>query len=121
MARCFMAAVHEVHGVSRRVHTCNVMKSCLTRRARLVESPAGRPASGCYRPSMKLKGTIRRNDLEGGHWVIETDDGDQYQLVGSVDGCKDGMKAEVEGKVDKGGMGIGMTGPHFTVQKIKAL
>lgn len=70
---------------------------------------------------MKLKGTIRRNDLEGGHWVIETDGGDTYQLVGKVDGCKDGMKAEVEGKVDKNAMGIGMTGPHFTVSHIKSL
>ena len=53
---------------------------------------------------MKLKGTIRRNDLAGGHWVIETDQGETYQLVGSVAGCKDGMKAEVEGKVDKDAM-----------------
>ena len=70
---------------------------------------------------MKLTGTIRRNDLEGGHWTIETDKGETYQLVGSVGTCKDGMKAEVEGKVDKNAMGIGMTGPHFTVDKIKAL
>jgi len=70
---------------------------------------------------MKLKGTIRRSDLAGGHWVIETDKGETYQLVGSVAGCKDGMKAELEGKVDKGAMGIGMTGPHFEVQSIKTL
>lgn len=70
---------------------------------------------------MKLKGTIRRNDLEGGHWTIETDGGERYQLVGHVDTCTDGMKAEVEGKVDRGAMGIGMTGPSFTVEKIKAL
>ncbi|MBA3395597.1 MAG: hypothetical protein H0T89_23340 [Deltaproteobacteria bacterium] len=70
---------------------------------------------------MKLKGTIRRNDLEGGHWVIETEDGDTYQLVGPLDACKDGMKAELEGSVDKQAMGIGMTGPHFSVQKLKAL
>jgi hypothetical protein len=70
---------------------------------------------------MKLKGTIRRNDLEGGHWVLEADGGDRYQLGGSLDGAKDGLKAEVEGKVDKDAMGIGMTGPHFTVQSIKAL
>ncbi len=78
-----------------------------------------------YRGYMKLKGTIRRNDLEGGHWVIETDGGDNYQLVGSLDavkdGIKDGMKAEVEGKIDKGAMGIGMTGPLFAVDKITAL
>ena len=70
---------------------------------------------------MKLKGTIKRNDLEGGHWTIETDKGERYQLVGELDSCKDGMKAEVEGKVDKGMMGIGMTGPSFTVEKMTAL
>ena len=70
---------------------------------------------------MKLKGTIRRSDLEGGHWVLETESGEQYQLTGSVADLKDGMRAEVEGKVDKGAMGIGMTGPHFTVQKLTAL
>jgi len=70
---------------------------------------------------MKIKGTIRRNDLEGGHWVVQTDGGDQYQLVGSLDGIQDGMKAELEGSVDKQAMGIGMTGPHFTVKKITAL
>ncbi|MBA3820300.1 MAG: hypothetical protein H0X17_15515 [Deltaproteobacteria bacterium] len=70
---------------------------------------------------MKLKGTIRRSDLEGGHWVLETDDGDTYQLVGPLDSCTDGMKAEIEGKVDKGMMGIGMTGPSLSVEKVKAL
>jgi hypothetical protein len=70
---------------------------------------------------MKIKGTIRRNDLEGGHWVLETEKGDNYQLVGTLDGAKDGLQAEVEGKVDKQAMGIGMTGPHFTVHKITAL
>lgn len=70
---------------------------------------------------MKLRGTIRRNDLEGGHWTLETDKGESYQLVGELDACKDGLKAEVEGKVEKGMMGIGMTGPSFTVEKIKAV
>ncbi len=70
---------------------------------------------------MKLKGTIRRNDLEGGHWTLETDGGDTYQLTGKTTGCKDGIKAEVDGKVEKDAMGIGMTGPHFSVSSIKAL
>jgi hypothetical protein len=74
-----------------------------------------------YSLPMKLKGTIRRSDLEGGHWILHTDSGDQYQLTGTITGAKDGMKAEVEGKVDKDAMGIGMTGPHFTVQKLTAL
>lgn len=70
---------------------------------------------------MKLRGTIRKNDLEGGHWTIETDKGDRYQLVGELAACKDGMKAEVEGNVEKDMMGIGMTGPSFTVAKLKAI
>jgi hypothetical protein len=71
-------------------------------------------------PGMKLKGTIRRSDLEGGHWVLETDRGERYQLTGALTDAKDGMVAEVEGKVDKNAMGIGMTGPQLTVQKITA-
>ena len=70
---------------------------------------------------MKLKGKISRTDLEGGHWVIKTDGGDQYQLVGKLDGIQDGIQAEVEGKVDKQAMGFGMVGPHFAVSKLTAL
>lgn len=70
---------------------------------------------------MKLKGTITRTDLEGGAWLLKADDGNQYQLTGSVDGAKDGMRVEVEGKVDKNAMGFGMMGAHFAVQKLTAL
>ena len=69
---------------------------------------------------MKIQGTIRRSDLEGGLWVLETDSGERYQLTGSLGDCKDGLVAEVEGKVDKNAMGIGMTGPQLSVQKITA-
>jgi hypothetical protein len=69
---------------------------------------------------MKLKGTIRRSDLEGGHWTLETDKGEVYQLSGSLGDAKDGLVAEVEGQVEKGSFGIGMTGPQLTVQKISA-
>ncbi len=70
---------------------------------------------------MKLKGTIQRSELEGGAWVLHAEGGDQYQLVGKLEGLKDGMRAEVEGKVDKGAMGIAMTGPQLAVTKISAL
>ena len=70
---------------------------------------------------MKLKGTIRHTDIEGGHWVLHVDGGDQYQLTGSLDAVKDGMRAEVEGKLDKQAVSFGMVGPHFTVQKLTAL
>ena len=75
----------------------------------------------CYRPGMKLKGTITRTDIEGGAWLLKTENGDQYQLVGKVDGAKDGLRVEVEGKVDKNAMGFGMMGAHFEVQKLTAL
>ncbi|MDB4954216.1 MAG: hypothetical protein JWO36_1785 [Myxococcales bacterium] len=74
-----------------------------------------------YRAQMKLKGTISRSDLEGGQWLLKTDSGEQYQLAGKLEGAKDGMRAEVEGKVDKQAMGFGMVGPHFAVQKITAI
>jgi hypothetical protein len=70
---------------------------------------------------MKLRGTIRRSDLEGGHWLFQTEGGEQYQLTGKTDGAKDGMRAEIEGKIDHGVMGIAMTGPHLAVWKISAI
>ena len=69
---------------------------------------------------MKLQGTIRRSDLEGGHWLLETTGGDRYQLTGALGDCKDGLAVEVEGKVDKNAMGFGMSGPQLAVQKITA-
>jgi hypothetical protein len=69
----------------------------------------------------KLTGTVKRSDLEGGHWVLEAEDGERYQLSGQTSGLKDGMRARVEGKVEKGMMGIGMTGPSLTVSKIEAI
>jgi len=70
---------------------------------------------------MKLKGTIRRNQMAGGLWTLEADGGDQYQLTGELDGVKDGMRAEVEGKVDKQAMSFGMMGAIFAVHKITKL
>lgn len=70
---------------------------------------------------MKLKGTIRRSGLEGGLWMLETDRGEQYQLMGKLDGAKDGIQVEVEGKVDKGAFGIGMSGPTLDVTSWKSL
>jgi hypothetical protein len=73
---------------------------------------------------MKVTGTISRSDLEGGHWLLKTDKGDTYQLEGApatIATIKDGMRVEVEGKIEKDRMGIGMTGPHFAVKKLTAI
>ena len=67
---------------------------------------------------MKLTGTIKRNALEGGSWTLVTTGGETYTLTGATTGAKDGMKAEVEGKVDKAAMGIGVMGPQLAVSKI---
>jgi hypothetical protein len=70
--------------------------------------------------SRKLKGTIRRNDLEGGFWELVADDGERYQLRGaSGDLCQDGRKVEIDGVIDKGAFGIGMTGPVLRVKSWK--
>ncbi|HVK75030.1 MAG TPA: DUF5818 domain-containing protein [Kofleriaceae bacterium] len=65
----------------------------------------------------KLTGTVQKSDLEGGHWLLVTDDGDQYQLDGA-NGLVDGQKVVVEGSVQKDAFGIGMTGPTFKVSKV---
>ena len=69
----------------------------------------------------KISGTVRRSDLEGGLWTLETSGGETYQLTGDTKGLKDGMKAELHGKVEKNQMGIGMVGAHFAVKSHKAL
>lgn len=69
----------------------------------------------------KISGTVRRNDLEGGMWILETASGDRYQLSGETKALTDGMKAELSGSVDKDQMGFGMVGAQFTVKSVKPL
>jgi hypothetical protein len=65
----------------------------------------------------KIRGTVKKNDLEGGFWELVSDDGKRYQLDGGDKGLRvDGAKVEVDGTVDKGAMGIGMTGPILKVK-----
>ena len=69
---------------------------------------------------MTIKGKVKKEDLSGGVWILESDDGNRYQLMGG-DGklLKDGQRATVEGAVDKGAMGIGMVGEMFKVSSYK--
>lgn len=67
---------------------------------------------------MKVTGTIRRSDVEGGLWILEAGT-EKYQLSGELDAAKDGMRAEVDGSVDRNSMGFGMGGTPFTVKSIK--
>jgi len=65
----------------------------------------------------KYTGVVKKNDLEGGFWELHSDDGERYQLRGGDDKLLvEGNKVEVEGSVDGGGFGIGMTGPYLDVK-----
>ena len=68
----------------------------------------------------KYRGTIRRNDLEGGHWQLEADDGTTYVLEGAPAALsQDGTKVEIDGALDEDAMGFAMTGPTLKVKSAK--
>jgi hypothetical protein len=68
----------------------------------------------------KYRGTVRRNDLEGGHWQLEADDGTSYVLEGAPKAIEqDGAKVEVDGAVDEEAMGFAMTGPILKVKSAR--
>src|SRR5215831_9528253 len=95
--------------------TCTAARSTSSRSrsTRRTASTTSR-TDGSVADMSKYVGTVKKSDLEGGIWVLETDSGDRYQLHGKVGELTDGMRATVEGKVAKDMMGIGMTGPSLT-------
>jgi len=67
-----------------------------------------------------FKGTVKKNDLEGGFWELHADDGKKYQLQGGDAGLqKEGARVEISGSVEKSAFGIGMTGPILAVKSYK--
>jgi len=68
----------------------------------------------------KFRGTIRYNDLEGGHYQLVADDGTAYQVQGNDPALKeDGARVEIEGAVDRGALSFAMTGPILKVNSVK--
>ncbi|RMG19572.1 MAG: hypothetical protein D6729_04815 [Deltaproteobacteria bacterium] len=66
----------------------------------------------------RVTGRVRFQDLEGGLWLLEGDDGVRYQLAGGDAGLrKDGQAVEVEGEVRENLMTIGMAGPVLEVHR----
>ena len=65
---------------------------------------------------MKLRGTVGRSDLEGGYFTF--DDGNQtYKLEGGgADLLVPGVRAEIEGTVERDVMGIGFGAPVLRVR-----
>ena len=68
----------------------------------------------------KFRGTVRKNDLEGGHWQLEGDDGKTYVLEGTGT-LVDGQRVEVDGAVDHQAMGFAMTGPILKFRSTKTI
>lgn len=70
----------------------------------------------------KFRGTIRRNDLEGGHFQLAATDGVDYELEGTDPLLRqDGLRVEIVGSVDDGALSFAMTGPRLKVKSVKAL
>jgi hypothetical protein len=68
------------------------------------------------------RGVVKKNALEGGVWELHTDDGQRLQLHGGDGDLRtEGQKVEVDGKIDKNVMTIGMTGPVEAVKSWKKL
>lgn len=71
---------------------------------------------------MKVSGVLKFESLEGGHWLLEADNGERYQLDGlDPDLLDQGIRLEVEGEIDKQAVGIGMTGPFLVVKSARKL
>jgi len=72
---------------------------------------------------MKLKGTIRREDLSGGVMMLEAEDGKRYPLGGATKALRtEGLEVELDGEFDPQGVSIAMTGtPVFRVKSSRPI
>lgn len=67
---------------------------------------------------MKIKGTVRKEDLGSGVFYLDAEDGTTYLLDAADPKLrKDGLAVTVEGTVSEDGMGIGMTGEPILAVK----
>lgn len=72
--------------------------------------------------SITVVGHVRRSDLEGGHWMLHSDAGVIYQLKGGRgDLLRDGVKAEVKGRLATESMGLAMLGEILEVRSFRIL
>jgi hypothetical protein len=72
---------------------------------------------------MKLTGTVRRSDLEGGLYQLHADDGVIYELDHQLDDAllrRDGARVEIDGTIDKQAVSFTMTGPRLRVRAVRA-
>jgi hypothetical protein len=70
----------------------------------------------------QFTGTIERTDVEGGAWLLRTDQGVMYQLKGgSADLRKEGKRVEIEGTIAESSFGIAMMGEVLEVKSHRFL
>lgn len=69
----------------------------------------------------KFRGTVRRNDLEGGHWQLVAEDGTAYvmDVAPGEAALVDGAAVEVDGSVERAALSFAMTGPTLKVKSIR--
>lgn len=71
---------------------------------------------------MTLEGKVVFQDLEGGLWVFEGDDGKTYLLAGGDRKLKkSGARVSLEGDVDGASLTTAMVGPRFVVSRYRFL
>jgi hypothetical protein len=70
----------------------------------------------------KLSGMVHKSDLEGGFWELVCDDGRSFVLHGGDAQLRtQGLRVEVEGRIDEDAMGIAMAGPIVEVKRYRVL
>jgi hypothetical protein len=68
----------------------------------------------------KFRGTVKHSDLEGGRWELHADDGEVYDLEGAPAAIlTDGLRVEIDGKLETGMMSIGMRGGVLRVKQAR--
>ncbi|MDZ4694680.1 MAG: hypothetical protein SGI86_05985 [Deltaproteobacteria bacterium] len=66
----------------------------------------------------RFKGTVSRNDLEGGFLQLIDAKGLRLVLEGIVDGEWVGKRVVIEGSIDRESLSFSMSGPRLVVQSI---
>jgi hypothetical protein len=70
----------------------------------------------------KYVGTVQRTDIEGGSWLLQSDQGVTYQLKGGDSALLvDGLRAEVDGRIATKQLGIAMMGDILEVVSYRLL
>lgn len=74
------------------------------------------------RSTMKIVGTMVYEDIEGGFWGIETDDGEKFKPVSGLPESAQEKGQRVEAEVERVQvMGISMWGKAVKVNALKAI